>query len=94
MLSYLGCCLLPHIGVTHKSVPEPPLDWEGNKYKWRDDRFNLWLSHLQFHNVPNFTEVGFGLVDMPASLKLAPCVGALLLHRVGWVWMMIDIQYP
>jgi hypothetical protein len=50
--------LTPRLG----KVPRPPDDWDGWRYKWRDDRFNLWLGHLQFHVVPNFTVTGFEMV--------------------------------
>mmetsp|Transcript_8490 Transcript_8490/g.21777 ORF Transcript_8490/g.21777 Transcript_8490/m.21777 type:complete len:292 (+) Transcript_8490:70-945(+) len=56
--------LVPRTGT----VPLPPHDWEGWKFTWRDDRFNMWLGHLQFHTVPNFTTTGFEMVDIPGDL--------------------------
>jgi len=50
-------------------IPTPPPDWPGWQYKWRDDRYNLWLGHLQWHMVPNFTTTGFELVDTPPLLQ-------------------------
>ena len=52
-------------------VPAVGDTWDGWKYKWRDDRFNLWLGHLQFHLVPNFTRTGFELVDTPVRCNIA-----------------------
>lgn len=49
-------------------APRPDVDWDGWKYSWRDDRFNMFLSHLQFHMIPNFTEVGFHKTKIPVSM--------------------------
>lgn len=49
-------------------VPPLPDDWEGWKYKWRDDRWNQWLAYAQFHMVPNFTEHGYEMVPMPVDV--------------------------
>jgi len=49
-------------------VPEPPAEWIGWKYTWQDDRFNHWLSWLQFHCVKNFTVTGFEMVDTPPHI--------------------------
>eukprot|EP00041_Stephanoeca_diplocostata_P006068 m.74220 g.74220 ORF g.74220 m.74220 type:complete len:292 (-) comp16157_c0_seq1:356-1231(-) len=52
----------------HLSAPRPDADWDGWKYSWRDDRFNMFLSHLQFHMIPNFTEVGFEKTRIPGDV--------------------------
>jgi hypothetical protein len=51
-------------------VPTPPADWEGWKYDWQDDRFNQWLSWIQFHVVrPPRAEAAF-LYSVPPPLLL------------------------
>lgn len=51
-------------------LPVPPVgdDWPGWAATQRDDRYNLWLSHVQFHMIPSFTEVGFEKRQIPPSV--------------------------
>ena len=56
--------LLDPVAAASVRIPMPPDTWPGWKLKQRDDRFNEWLAYLQFHLVPNFTEVGFQIVDV------------------------------
>eukprot|EP00039_Didymoeca_costata_P023534 m.7423 g.7423 ORF g.7423 m.7423 type:complete len:278 (+) comp3712_c0_seq1:105-938(+) len=50
------------------SIPFPPEDWVGWKYKWRDDRYNMMLSWAQFHAIKNFTEKGFEIKPTPPEV--------------------------
>ncbi len=49
----------------------PPVDdaWPGWNTVYRDDRFNHFLSHLQFHLVPNFTETGYQVSNVERGKK-------------------------
>eukprot|EP00035_Acanthoeca_spectabilis_P005981 m.119363 g.119363 ORF g.119363 m.119363 type:complete len:293 (+) comp13292_c0_seq2:36-914(+) len=77
-------------------VPHPATDWEGWRYKWRDDRFNLWLGHLQFHVVPNFTKTGFEMVDIPGNIHaemletLHESLNTSVMRKDGYVNIMPD----
>lgn len=50
-------------------VPDLPASAGGHhQLEYRDDRYNYWLSHVQFHLVPNFTSVGFEKRRMPPGV--------------------------
>ncbi len=50
------------------TVPAVAAHWPGWKATFRDDRYNQFLSHIQFHALHNFTQVGYELMDVPADV--------------------------
>lgn len=55
-------------GSKARKVPQVSKDWVGWEATGRDTRYNHFLGHIQYHLVPNFTETGYAMVDMPAHI--------------------------